>query len=305
MLDKKILETTLDIDDPADIYSNERTKMFMGKLTEKYAGKCFHSCLVIKINTIIRRSFIYMQDTLHGGATVNIIFEADVIVYHKGEVINGCQIIKKEPSGILHAKSAYAGVQLNIKSEMAIYKEGDIVPVIVKMVRYNPNQTSISVSAHPFMPIDEMPVYYNIVGDLSTDQKSTLNITLTRIKDEEKCINDMSTTDKKIYKFFIDLLYNDKKQSNDALAKKVTLGDMIEIKTGIIFKPMLKYDDATIRHLTTERPSIDESPFIIFSVMLNRYLSNLQTLAEFLKSYPSFASVQKNKEIWKMYNMLK
>jgi hypothetical protein len=304
MLDKKILETTLDIDEPTDIYSNERTKMIMNKLTEKYAGKCFHSCLVIKIIKIIRRSFIYMKDTLNGGATVNIIFEASVIVYHKGEIINGCKIIKKEPSGIMHAKSEHAGIQLNIKADMSIYKEGDIVPVIIKMVRYNPNQTSISVSAHPFMPIDEMPIYYNIVGDLSTDQRVVLNNILTRITDEEKYINTISATDKKIYKFFIDLLYNSNKTSK-LTSKKVSLTDMIEIKTGIIFRPMQKYNDNTVHHLTIDHVSIDESPFIIFSVMLNKYLSNLQTLSEFLKSYPSFASVQKNKEIWKMYNMLK
>jgi hypothetical protein len=304
MLDKKILETTLDIDDPTDIYSNDRSKMFMEKLTEKYIGRCFHSCLIIKINRIIRRSFIYMKDSLNGGATVNIIFEADVIVYHKGEVINGCQIIKKEPSGIIHAKSEHAGVQLNIKADMSIYIEGDIVPVIVKMVRYNPNQTSISVSAHPFMPIDELPIYYNIVGDLSIDQKTTLNNILTHIKNEEKIISDLSTTDKNIYKFFIDLMYNDKKKSK-AISKKISLIDMIELKSGIIFRPMSKYDDAFVQQLTNDQPSIDESPFIIFSIMLNKYISNLQTLAEFLKAYPSFASVQKNKEIWKMYNMLK
>jgi hypothetical protein len=304
MLDKKILETTLDMDDPTDIYSHDRSKMFMEKLTEKYAGRCFHSCLVIKINKIIRRSFIYMKDTLNGGATVNIIFEADVIVYHKGEVINGCQIIKKETSGIMHAKSEHAGVQLNIKADMSIYIEGDIVPVIVKMVRYNPNQTAISISAHPFIPIDELPIYYNIVGNLSADEKATLYNILTHIKDEEKTISGLSTTDKKIYKFFIDLMYNDKKKSKD-VSKKISLTDMIDIKSGIIFRPMLKYDDAFVYHLTTDHPSIDESPFIIFSIMLNKYLSNLQTLAEFLKAYPSFASVQKNKEIWKMYNMLK
>jgi hypothetical protein len=304
MLDKKILETTLDIDEPTDIYSNERDKMIMNKLTEKYVGKCFHSCLVININKIIRRSFIYMKDTLNGGATVNIIFEANVIVYHKGEVINGCKIIKKEPSGIMHAKSEYAGIQLNIKADMSIYKEGDVVPIIVKMVRYNPNQTSISVSAHPFMPIDELPIYYNIVGDLSTDQKTILNNILIRIKDEEKIIDNLSTTDKKIYKFFIDLLYNDTKKSK-LVSKKVSLTDMIELKNGIVFRPMKKYDDDTIQHLTRDQPSIDESPFIIFSIMLNKYISNLQTLSEFLKYYPSFASVQKNKEIWKMYNMLK
>jgi hypothetical protein len=304
MLDKKILETTLDIDDAADIYSNDRDKMIMNKLTEKYAGKCFHSCLVIKINKIIRRSFIYMKDTLNGGATVNIIFEANVIVYHRGEVINGCQIIKKEPSGIMHAKSEYAGIQLNINADMSIYKEGDMVPVIVKMVRYNPNQSSISVSAHPFMPVDELSIYYNIVGDLSIDQKATLNNMLTRIKDEETHINNISETDKKIYKFFIDLLYNDKKKSK-IVSKTVSLTDMIELKTGIIFRPMQKYTNDTVQHLTKDQTSIDESPFIIFSVMINKYLSNLQTLSEFLKSYPSFASVQKNKEIWKMYNMLK
>ena len=59
-----------------------------------------------------------MKDTLDGDAHTNVMFEVDAIEYIKDEIINGCKIIKKEPNGIIHAKSEYSGIQLNKQSNM-------------------------------------------------------------------------------------------------------------------------------------------------------------------------------------------
>jgi hypothetical protein len=301
MRTKKILESSINIDDPSDIFSNDQNAMIIQKLSDKYVNRCFSSCLVVNINKIIRRSYIYMKETLDGGAYMNVLFEADVIIYQKNEIISGCQIMKKETNGIIHLKSEYAGIQLNIRSNMSIYKEKDIVPVIVKMVRYNPNQNAISVSAFPFIPLEPNVVYYNIVGELTDLQKAELDVIAAQIKEKLTSFEKMTTSDKKIYKFFIELLNNDKHNIKSS-ALKIKLQDLPKVTSGVIVYPAYPYDVNTVNHIKAgHKDAVDESPYIIFATMLNQYLSRLQTMSNFLREYPTFTEVQKHKDIWRMY----
>lgn len=309
MFIKKILETYIDISDPNDIFSSDRTKMILDKLSAKFVGICYNSCLIIKVNKIIRRSYIYMKDTLDGDAHTNVMFEVDAIQYIKDEIINGCKIIKKEPNGIVHAKSEYAGIQLNIPSNMSIFKEGDIIPVIVKMVRYNVNQTAISILAVPFIPIVVPIVYYKINGVLTKQEIDNVKSLLDRVKTEETKLKKLNDVDKKIYKFFVDLLSNKTSDTKEIKsANKLNIADILNIKSGIVFKPAIEYDSPDVYYNESKidvADVIEESPFIIFSTLLIKYLSNLQSLQEFLKYYSKFTDIQNNKNIWKLYSSLK
>lgn len=306
MIVKKIIETFLDINEPNEIFSTDRNQMIIDKLTEKFVGICYNSCLILKINKIIRRSYIYMKDTLDGDAYTNVMFEVDCVIYIKDEIINGCKIIKKEPNGIIHAKSKYAGIQLNIQPSMSILKEKDIVPVIVKLVRYNINQSAISVLAMPFMPIMNPIQYYNINGTLSKSQSDNLKLLMDQVKEDENKIKKLNSNDKKIYKFFNDLLHYKNKESTPK-SNSMNIMDILNLKTGIVFQNMLTYDDSNINYMEKKEDSkaVDESPFIIFSTLLINYLSHLQTLNNFLDYYPTFTDVQKNKNTWKFYSMFK
>ena len=136
MIIKKLLETVIELSDPNDMFLNI-DDMLIQKLYDKFVGVCYQSSYIIKINRIIRRSYIFMQTSLDGNSQVNVKFEVDALTYITNEIINGCTIVKKEPNGIIHAKSKYAGIQMSIQQNMSIFKENDIVPVIVKRVRYN------------------------------------------------------------------------------------------------------------------------------------------------------------------------
>ena len=313
MFIKKILETYMDITDPNEILSTDRNKMIMEKLTSKFVGVCYNSCYILKINRIIRRSYIYMKDTLDGDAHTNVMFEVDAIEYIKDEIINGCKIIKKEPNGIIHAKSDYSGIQLNMQSNMSIFKEGDIIPVIVRMVRYNVNQSAISVLAVPFMPIVNPIQYYKINGSLTKQETDNIKSLLDQIKDTETQIDKLDTMDKKIYKFFSELLSN--KEPSIKSSKKIKISDIMNIKSGIVFKSESVFDDSQIYYIEekdnlndnseTNDNTIKESSYIIFSVLLIKYLCNLQTLQNFIKAYPKFTDIQQHKNIWKLYSSLK
>ncbi len=309
MFIKKILETYMDITDPNEILSTDRNKMIMKKLTSKFVGVCYNSCYILKINRIIRRSYIYMKDTLDGDAHTNVMFEVDAIEYIKDEIINGCKIIKKEPNGIIHAKSEYSGIQLNIQSNMSIFKEGDIIPVIVRMVRYYVNQSAISVLAVPFMPIVNPIQYYKINGVLTKQETDNIKSLLDQIKDAETQIDKLDVTDKKIYKFFNELLSN--KEPSIKSGKKINISDIMNIKSGIVSKIEGVFDYSQI-YYTEETDSkntsdviIEDSSYIIFSVLLIKYLCNLQTLQNFIKAYPKFTDIQQHKNTWKLYASLK
>ena len=114
MIIKKIIETFLDISDPKEIFAPNRDDIILEKLRAKFVGICFMSCLIMSVNRIIRRSYVYMKDTLDGDALTNIQFEVDAIIYFDGEIINGVTIVKKEPNGIIHAKSKYDGAERTI-----------------------------------------------------------------------------------------------------------------------------------------------------------------------------------------------
>jgi hypothetical protein len=343
MLIKKYIETYMDITDPNDMFSENRDDMLIAKLTDKFVGNCYNSCLILKINKIIRRSYIYMKDTLHGDAQSSVMFEVDALVYMKNEILNGCTIVKKEPNGIIHAKSEYGGIQINTTRNLDIFKEQDIVPVIIRMVRYNINQPEITIKASPFIPMNDPLVYYKPTGLLDDEQIENIYKIIKQIKDNESNLSKLSTTDKKIIKFFVNLL-NNKSQINTKLGsiENIPMYDvkvLSNIKSGIIVREnsfsnnkitLINSDVntalSTIVH--SSHPStlpnniveisieekekelskifvIEESIYNIYTSILLQYLGNLQTLSDFLNHYPTFASVQKNKSIWKIYNMLK
>jgi hypothetical protein len=333
MIIKKYIETYMDIEEPNDIYSANRNDTIMQKLTDKFVGICYNSCYILKINKIIRRSYIYMKDTLHGDALSSITFEVDAIIYIKNEIINGCTIVKKEPNGIIHAKSQYGGIQLNITRNLDIFKEMDVVPVIVRKVGYNINQLEITILASPFIPIKKKLIYYKPTTALNDIQIENIVKIIKQILDINKYLLNLSVNDKNIVKFFINLL--NMKYNIDNLGKSTTI-NMLDIKSltsinsGILVR-VNSYNDHKIMHINSDINSqiksisgsinsvenskkkitneeslvIEETMFNIYSVILLQYLSNLQTLKDFLKNYPTFAIVQKNKSIWKLYNMLK
>jgi len=271
-----------------------------------------------------------MKDTLNGDSNTNIQFEVDAIVYQTNEIINGCKIIKKEPNGIIHAKSEYAGIQLSIQPNMSIFKEGDIVPVIVKRVRYNVNQSAASILAVPFMPAVYTPTYYKISGELTKLQIDELKSLISQIENESAKFNELNAADKKLYKFFVDLLNPISSTSstsstssasslfsNPTSSTKINIKNLLDVKSGIVFNAENKFNENILSVISEtkekkkeeeereEKELLDSPIYIAFYSLLSHQLMNIQTIQNFLSYYPDFASVQKNKDIWKMYTMLK
>ena len=298
MIIKKNIEVSLDIYQPDDIYNQDTEKTILKLLNNKFKTKCYKSCLILNINNIIKRSMINMTDDLDGSATVDVIFESDVIEYIPNEIINGCEILKVE-NGYIHAKSKYASIQINMKKNISIYTEGDIVPVIVRKSAYNINKDSISVAAAPFMPIREDIQYFKIINNLDIIERKYLTSLLNQLKKYEEKINKI---DKNVLKFFNELLsFNVKIKSS----KKINIYELTEkdMLNNIVFTHQGNYKSTEVQ-LADEKKIKEykeENAFIALSTIIIKHLNNLQTLISFSEHYPTFADVSKNKSLWGLY----
>jgi hypothetical protein len=317
MIIQKDLETRIDLLDAKDIMNPNITEVCMKHLNKKFLGICFKSCLVVKINKIIRHSQRYMSEELNGAAYMDIEFEVDGIIYTKGEIINGCNIVKIESDGRIHAKSQYAGLQIRQDTSLVnIYKEGQIVPFIAKRVKYNPAQSAISVEALPFTPMFPKTKIYIIKNPLDDEGVKKVTKLFGQIQIYKDKINGFDAAAKKALMFFQELIYPFKKTADFKLPtfvkKKLTLENALQLKTGIICNPVeLKIQD--MEFFISEETKEFESPFEIYEkdllFVLDKYLINVirhyHTLIEFVETYPTFAKVQEYKDIWRMFNMLK
>jgi hypothetical protein len=264
-----------------------------------------------------------MSDELNGSAYCCVSFEADVLIYLKGEIITGCTIRKIESGGQTYAESKYCSLQFKQDPALSIYKENSIIPAVVDKARYYPNKDKISIGALPFAPIFPPLIIYKI-GDshITESQKQCLNLILDKISQYENKIKNFSKIETKSYEFFRNLLYPFKKVQ--LLDKSETYKNMNfkilefekmlnnDIKDGFICRPIElekflpkfyysnKINDAKISTQITENTLYE-----ITIIMLQDYLQYLILLCEMVEFYPDFKTIEKYAKVWQMYNMLK
>ena len=152
MIITKILETQLDIIKPSDIFSPDINNVILRLLKEKYEGKCYKSCLILKITQIIRASNIYMSYNLDGSAFISVLFEVKGLIYQKGEIITDAVIVNKDSNGTVQCQTQYASIHLRQDKVLNIFKNNQRIPLIVHKVRYILNQNNISILGKPFKP---------------------------------------------------------------------------------------------------------------------------------------------------------
>lgn len=330
MIIQKVLETTIDITDANDIFNPDLNSLCIKYLELKYLNKCYMSCLIIKINKIIRNSSRFMSNELHGYAKINVEFEVNGIIYTKGEVIPNCRIIKIENNGYMHCSSEYAGIQIRPDSKVVnIYKEGQIVPFIVKRVMYNPSQSSISVEASLFIPMIQESLHYYCQISTSSNgihkDMPRLKYLFDKIKELDEQIPKFNTDEKKAYGFFQSLLYPYKKETayDNTLFKRITLSYDKITDFGshiVLYKPDSIHShsldvytadpDHGLKNIP-EFPSETYPQYLKESIesVLDKYLIKIlyskQLLLDLVKTYPTFEKVQEYADIWRMYTMLK
>lgn len=317
MIIQKTLETFLNIVKYEHVYTTDVDDMCMTLLVEKYAGKCYKSCFIMKINKVIRTSNMYISDLLDLQCSICVQFEVDAIIYQDNEVITGCKINKIEPYGRIYAESKYANIQMKQDAALSVYKEGDIIPVIVQVCRYYPNKNKISVVAHPFMPMHPDTIIYHIVKPLEADQEPHIDNILELINKEKEWALKLKSGFAKGYEFFENMIYpfktpqkfETKQYVADAKFKRVSIKNIKNITSGMICQPVeMNMASGEFYHSSAEHSDIDvfeASAYEAYVAILNKHLTHLTMMHELHESYPDIATATKYMDVWKMYNRLK
>ena len=248
MIITKVINTTIDLFDPVDIYTVDIKSTLKKKLEDRYKKRCYQSILIIEIVSIKRHSSVIMvNNRLDGAAYVDVEFEAKGIVLITGEILHNCKIIEIHSNAIT-MEHEYAGIKLQKDNGDAIFKilkVGQKIPVVIQKVRYMVNQTSISAIATPFLPSITEEVFYNITEGLSPEETNELTNLMLEIDKEED--THKSAMKEETYEFFKNLIYpykvNQKYELNQrAVSLKfkpvaLELKALLEIKSGVIVYP--------------------------------------------------------------------
>jgi len=310
MIVPKIIETQLDLNDPNDILDPNLMGMCMRLLTKKFVGRCFKSCLIIKINKILLTSSRYMSEALGGSAYIAVRFEVDGMVFSRGEIINGCRILKIDSDGRIHARSAHAGLQ--IRHSDVIYEEGQIVPLIIQRVAYNPAQTAVSIEASPlvptFLPLEVFKITSGLTVD-DTEQAKYLFARLDALLDTIAARIKKEPSEKNAFDFFQGLLYPFKKKTENKL-KGFTPNSLRligEVQSGYVYQPAESDICAQEYYhaVQYDGESFEKNTMFVLEILLNRAIQYYASLIEFVNTYPTFEKVDKIKGVWRAYNLLK
>jgi hypothetical protein len=290
--------------DPNNIFSPDIENVCLKILEETFLNRCYKSCYITKINSILNRSNIYIKNELDGGAYTNVNFEVEGIVYQKGDLINDCKIIKIESNGITHGTTKNAGVQF--RQNPAIYETGDLVPIIVKAIRYNPYADQMTIYAKPFKPALCELFYYKLTGEIADDDKKEITNIFDKIKDLNNQIKKMPKLNNNILSLLNIVTYPLKKQQVLDGHETVTFDIkkiMLDKSEVIITEGNPRYMDPVYFHVkeTKNLIFIMENRGVVYKTLLYNHFNRLETLVDFSKSYSSKKDLQDSTYIKKTY----
>lgn len=171
---KKIIPITLDVLNPNDIY-RPYMETAMKLLREKFEhGMCFSGCFIEEVTKIVRISLPCSNKNRNDGRmSIDVLFEANCIIYVRGEIIPDVTITSFLPSGDTSLPSGYVGhdaehpkayVSIN-KPKGQAYQEKMKGPVIVQGAEY-PISHPATINAIAFQPIQRKVYMFKCLHDL-------------------------------------------------------------------------------------------------------------------------------------------
>lgn len=318
MLITKVLETSVDLFSPEDIYTLDLPKLLLEKLNERYANKCFSSILIFKVVEIIRYSDRIMVDNrLDGAAYVNAQFKVEGLILTKGEVLQGCRVSSSTSLGVIIQHPHAVGImgQDIQKKAITVLKKDQIVPVIVEDVRYNVGKPQITITCKPYTPQPFPEVFYNINEILSPADTEKIDAILAELASEQKL--HMPLKSSKSYEFFENLVYPYKTARKFHMSPigskfspiKLDLKEILKVREGCITNADLNTDDFVVhfkKNINSPDLQVINSPlYPAISSILYQKIQFLRMLREFVEQYDTPEKNQPMMAYWMICSSLK
>jgi hypothetical protein len=314
MLITKVIETTVDLYDPDEIYTLDAKALLLKKLNERYQNKCFSSLFILQVTEILRySSFIMVTDRLDGGAFVDVRFKVEGIILTKGEVLQGCKVINVSSSGIIVSHQYAVGMltQDKYKKAFSLIKKDQLVPVIIDDSTYNPGKSQITIACKPYTPQPLNDVIYNITSIISPADTEKLDNILNDLAKEEKLHEPIKKTES--YSFFKNLMYPLKTARKFHLSPvgetfkpvPLTLKSILEIRDGSITCADVTIEEFFVHSKKTfdnnaAATVVDFPLYPAISSILQERILYMRTLREFAEYYDSVEKTQEMLAYWKI-----
>ncbi len=303
MIILKTISTAIDIQDCIGIYMDPDN--ILRRVESTFQGKCYMGAYILQIKRIIRISECEInQDGAPSAGRISIIFEALVLVYVRGEIINGCTV-KNRVSDMLVCDTAYANICVNKHPLAGSITPGQIISVRVISTKYQIGAVKVSINASIYLPQTESIIYK--IGPITPDIKAFLGNVLARIKDEEAGIDKLKETNPKALNFFTQILYAYRSpQTAPNGAKEFNIKDFIN------------NPPKTISYLSRDRRIELSRPFVygyeqaagastlldtrgVLLTLLEDYCAHLRTIREMIEIYSTESLIQSHGNIWLMF----
>jgi hypothetical protein len=300
----KRIETKIDIHNVLSFSSDKNSLLYT--LAERYEGKCYRSCLITSVTSIVRRSNMMLNDV---GGSIDVMFEVEGIVLQPGYIITDALVVNRASNmGIetIIATTKYANISIIGDRHLDSVKVGQYLPVVVSDVGYMLYEPKISVRATSSIH-SVIPKYFKVqTDDVDVNMLSGLLKQINLM--EAKC----NTLDRKSWKYFDDLLYAYKKQPERA-------GEIISggIKVTDLVNSIKDYKyigcDNSVHRTTGLASAVVPADIVpcdiagntaIVSYLLETYYYGLKTIHDIIALHDGNSLVT-HKNIWLIMNHIK
>lgn len=309
----KNIEFPLSLADPIGVYASPDGLLEIARAT--FEGKCYKQSYIVSINKIIRES----QCVISRGASpetgdMACIFEATVVEFVKGEVITGCVITSRNVNGDFICATPTANIIIEANKGAEFLVAGNIVPAVVRSVRYPIGCPKMSVVATLFVN-NYVPIVYKL-GTFGEADKDQFAIAWEVASEEEKLKDSIlaDPTQKKAWDFFANLLYAYKDPMRVENAKPVDIADLVDLprdrrELWVSRDPRINLNEpkvcvwegrAEVEPRAIIRENVPAANVII--LLIYDYSSRLRIIREMVKTY-SAETFKAHANLWKfLYN---
>lgn len=309
----KVFDIILNITDINHIFVKKFDDKLIELLSEKYLNRCFMSSYIVKINKIINRSLLELnQNDLDCSFNISVQFEAECLIYNKNEIILDMEIQEIVNNNIITKKDNILALIKN-NQDLSIFKKGDKIPITVGKVKYSLGSDKISINSYPFIPILNNIKYYK-VNKLDSSEIDLLNDEiLNSIKEEENVKLNILKNKNNNWNYFKELIYPYKK--NIELKDIKNKVDLLELVTNLdkyenqIIEVNDKYDISdriVILHKENEVNNyIKNNMYLIIYDVLKKYYLNLKLINDLSNIYNTEKLIKENQTIFNIYTKYK
>jgi hypothetical protein len=322
MISTKILQTIVELTDNMSL-SADIDSVIIDILIQRFKKKCFNSSFILDIIRIIRKSdIIYSKHKQDASACVTVMFEVEVIIIKKYDILHNCSVKKIDEKGNFICKNEHSSIYINSHPSLQTIKINQVIVVIAGIIDYDVFKPEMSIKGLPFIPIINKSL--DVVYKLTVPQDTPLIV--SKLEELESVMDLSKNYDKLVLKFFHEVLYPYKTQEE---YKKIQKSDSLISVTKLSFKkgktvfisrsPYVPLNTLTIINHTdikTEDPLeykelqvlkktnqlvSDEDYDMIISSIIHEHIEYFHSIYKLAEVYNTMDIVKKNNNLWDIY----